>query len=122
VAVTGTGGPITVLPFLQDHGEISSLGFRFGGLAYSCDLSGIPASSLDALDGLDIWIVDALRYTPHPSHFSVEDALRWIERMKPRRAVLTNLHADLDYEALRAKLPSHVTPAFDGMTLTLDKP
>jgi phosphoribosyl 1,2-cyclic phosphate phosphodiesterase len=119
VTVFGKGGPITILPFLQDHGEISSLGFRFGGLAYSCDLSDIPASSLDALSGLDVWIVDALRYTPHPSHFSVDDALRWIERMKPRRAVLTNLHADLDYEVLRAKLPSHVTPAFDGMTLTL---
>jgi phosphoribosyl 1,2-cyclic phosphate phosphodiesterase len=119
VTVTGPGGPISVLPFLQDHGEISSLGFRFGGLAYSCDLSGIPAPSLDALGGLDVWIVDALRYIPHPSHFSVGDALHWIERMKPRRAVLTNLHADLDYEVLRAKLPSHVTPAFDGMTLTL---
>jgi phosphoribosyl 1,2-cyclic phosphate phosphodiesterase len=74
---------------------------------------------LEALGGLHVWIVDALRYTPHPTHFSVEDALRWIERMKPRRAVLTNLHADLDYEVLRGKLPAHVTPAFDGMTLTL---
>jgi phosphoribosyl 1,2-cyclic phosphate phosphodiesterase len=121
VTVTGQGGPITVLPFLQEHGDISSLGFRFAGLAYSCDLSGIPASSLDALKALDVWIVDALRYTPHPSHFSVEDALRWIERIKPRRSVLTNLHADLDYEVLRGKLPAHVTPAFDGMTLTLSE-
>jgi phosphoribosyl 1,2-cyclic phosphate phosphodiesterase len=119
VTVTGAGGPIAVLPLLQEHGDIPSLGFRFGGLAYSCDLSGIPESSLDALVGLEVWIVDALRYTPHPSHFSVEDALRWIERMKPRRAVLTNLHADLDYDVLRGKLPSHVTPAFDGMTVTL---
>jgi len=121
VTVTGKGGPITVLPFLQEHGDINSLGFRFAGLAYSCDLSGIPASSLEALGALDVWIVDALRYTPHPSHFSVEDALHWIERIKPRRAVLTNLHADLDYDVLRGKLPSYVTPAFDGMTLTLEK-
>jgi phosphoribosyl 1,2-cyclic phosphate phosphodiesterase len=119
VTVTGKGGPITVLPFLQEHGETSSLGFRFAGLAYSCDLSGIPASSLGALATLEVWILDALRYTPHPSHFSVDDALGWIERMKPRRAVLTNLHADLDYDVLRGKLPAHVTPAFDGMTLTL---
>jgi phosphoribosyl 1,2-cyclic phosphate phosphodiesterase len=119
VSVTGDGGPITVLPFLQDHGDINSLGFRFAGLAYSCDLSGIPPLSLEALSGLDIWIVDALRYTPHPSHFSVDDALRWIDRMQPRRAILTNLHADLDYDVLRGKLPGHVTPAFDGMTLTL---
>jgi phosphoribosyl 1,2-cyclic phosphate phosphodiesterase len=119
VTVTGKGGPLTVLPFLQVHGDINSLGFRFAGLAYSCDLSGIPSSSLDALDALDVWILDALRYTPHPSHFSVDDALRWIERIKPRRAVLTNLHADLDYETLRGKLPAHVMPAFDGMTLAV---
>jgi phosphoribosyl 1,2-cyclic phosphate phosphodiesterase len=117
VTVTGKGGPITVLPFLQEHGDINSLGFRFAGLAYSCDLSGIPSSSLDALNALDVWILDALRYTPHPSHFSVSDALRWIERMRPQRAVLTNLHADLDYDVLSSKLPAHVTPAFDGMTL-----
>jgi phosphoribosyl 1,2-cyclic phosphate phosphodiesterase len=119
VTVTGKGGPITVLPFLQEHGDISSLGFRFAGLAYSCDLSGIPSSSLKALSDLDVWIVDALRYTPHPSHFSVDDALRWIERIKPKRAVLTNLHADLDYDVLQGKLPAHVTPAFDGMRLTI---
>ena len=65
---------------------------------------------------LDVWIVDALRYRPHPSHFSLDDALGWIERLKPRRAILTNLHADLDYEVLRGKLPVHVVPAFDGMT------
>jgi phosphoribosyl 1,2-cyclic phosphate phosphodiesterase len=119
VTVTGKGGPISVLPFLQEHGDINSLGFRFAGLAYSCDLSGIPASSLEALGALDLWIVDALRYTPHPSHFSVADALRWIERIKPQRAVLTNLHADLDYDALRGKLPVNVVPAFDGMRLTI---
>src|SRR5262249_36546638 len=98
--VTGKGGPITVLPILQEHGDINSLGFRFAGLAYSCDLSGIPASSLEMLSGLEVWIVDALRYTPHPSHFSVDDALRWIERIKRPPAFLTNLHADLDYEVL----------------------
>jgi phosphoribosyl 1,2-cyclic phosphate phosphodiesterase len=98
------------------------MGFRFAGLAYSCDLSGIPSSSIEALSRLDVWIVDALRYTPHPSHFSVDDALRWIERIKPLRAVLTNLHADLDYEVLRGKLPANVTPAFDGMMLTIAEP
>ena len=122
VSVTGKAGPITVLPFLQDHGDIGSLGFRFAGLAYSCDLSGIPAASIDALLGLDVWILDALRYRPHPSHFSVAEALDWVERIKPKRAVLTNLHADLDYDQLRGKLPVHVVPAFDGMTLTLEGP
>src|SRR5262249_39942407 len=119
VTVTGKGGSLTVLPFLQEHGDINSLGFRFAGLAYSCDLSGMPSSNLNALDALHGWILDALRSTPHPCHFPADAALRCIERIKPRRAVLTNLHADLDYETLRGKLPAHVTPAFDGMTLAV---
>ncbi|MBV8697646.1 MAG: MBL fold metallo-hydrolase, partial [Bradyrhizobium sp.] len=69
--------------------------------------------------GLDLWIVDALRHTPHPSHFSLSDALSWIERFKPRRAILTNLHSDLDYEVLRASLPKGIEPAYDGMRLEL---
>jgi phosphoribosyl 1,2-cyclic phosphate phosphodiesterase len=101
---------------LQVHGEIPSYGFRFGRLAYSCDLSMLPAESAAALADLDIWIVDALRYRPHPSHFSVDDALAWIERIKPRRAILTNLHADLDYDVLKSKLPPHVEPGFDGIS------
>ncbi len=119
VTVTGEGGPITALPYRQQHGDIPSLGFRFGDLAYSCDLSDLPSESQATLAGLDVWIVDALRYRQHPSHFSVDDALRWIEQLRPRRAILTNLHADLDYEALRAKLPAHVVPAFDGMSFTV---
>ncbi len=119
VTVKGEGGEITALPLLQEHGDIPSLGFRFGKLAYSCDLSGLPAETVPALAGIEVWIVDALRYTPHPSHFSVDDALAWIERIKPRRAILTNLHSDLDYEALRAKLPPDVEPAYDGMTVEL---
>ena len=117
IAVDGQGGLITALPVLQEHGDTPSFGFRFGRVAYSCDLSGLPAESAAALAGLDVWIVDALRYRPHPSHFSVADALGWIERLKPRRAILTNLHAELDYAKLRAELPAHVEPAFDGMTI-----
>jgi len=116
VTVSGQGGAITALPVLQAHGDIASLGFRFGSVGYSCDLSSMPDESAAAFLGLDVWIVDALRDRPHPSHFSVSDALAWIERLKPRRAVLTNLHADLDYEELRRKLPPHVEPGFDGMS------
>jgi phosphoribosyl 1,2-cyclic phosphate phosphodiesterase len=119
VMIEGQGGAIEALPILQAHGDISSLGFRFGALAYSCDLSGMPEESADALAGIEIWIVDALRYRPHPSHFSVDDALAWIGRIKPRRAILTNLHSDIDYNELRRKLPAHVEPAFDGMTILL---
>jgi len=119
VTLQGPGGALTALPFLQMHGDIPSLGFRFGNLAYSCDLSGLPAKSVAALADLEVWIVDALRYRPHPSHFCLADTLSWIERLKPRRAILTNLHADLDYETLRKELPPNVEPAFDGMTLSL---
>lgn len=115
VRISGAGGPVAALPFLQDHGDILSLGFRFGDVAYSSDVRDMPAESLKAIDGLEIWIVDALRYTPHPTHFSLDDALSWIERIKPRRAILTNMHVDLDYEELRAKLPPNVEPAYDGM-------
>jgi phosphoribosyl 1,2-cyclic phosphate phosphodiesterase len=115
ITINGEGGPITALPILQQHGDIVSLGFRVGGFAYSCDLSGMPPESAAALEDLDVWVVDALRYTPHPSHFCLADALAWIERLKPKRAILTNLHADLDYETLRKQLPDHVVPAYDGM-------
>jgi phosphoribosyl 1,2-cyclic phosphate phosphodiesterase len=122
VTVEGEGGTVTALPLLQEHGSIASVGFRFGALAYSCDLSGLPAESIAALKGVDVWVVDALRYRPHPSHFSVEDALAWIGRIKPARAILTNLHSDLDYDELRARIPRHVEPAYDGLTIELECP
>jgi phosphoribosyl 1,2-cyclic phosphate phosphodiesterase len=117
LTIDGKGGPITALPFCQDHGDITALGFRFGDVAYSADLHDLPEDSIEALSGVETWIVDALRYTHHPSHFSVSDALAWIERIKPKRAILTNMHTDLDYEALRAKLPAGVEPAYDGMRI-----
>ena len=120
VTVEGQGGPVSALPFKQKHGDGSSLGFRFGRLAYSCDVSGLPDESLKLLRDIDVWIVDALRHKPHPSHFSLEESLAWIERVRPRRAVLTNLHTDLDYETLRRSLPAGIEPAFDGMTIELD--
>jgi len=116
--ISGAGGSIPVLPFWQEHGPIRSLGLRFGGLAYSSDVNGLQEDSFAALEGLDCWIVDALRYTPHPTHANVETALAWIARVKPRRAVLTNLHIDLDYEALKRELPPGVEPAYDGMVIT----
>jgi phosphoribosyl 1,2-cyclic phosphate phosphodiesterase len=117
--IQGVGGDITGLPILHHHGEIDALGLRFGSLAYSPDLNGMPDTSLASLADLEIWVVDALRYTPHPSHFSLDDALRWIDKVKPRRAVLTNMHVDLDYEELRAKLPDNIEPAYDGMRIVI---
>lgn len=119
VGITGAGGEIVALPFLQRHGDIDSLGFRIGGLAYSSDVHDLPAETLPLLEGLDVWIVDALRYTTHPSHFSVEEALAWIARLRPKRAILTHMHMDLDYETLRRELPDGVEPAYDGMRIEL---
>ena len=92
-------------------------GSAFGDIAYTPDVNGIPEESLQFLEGLDLWIVDALRYMPHPSHFSVAETLRWIARLAPRRAIVTNLHCDLDFERLRAELPANVEPAYDGMRI-----
>lgn len=117
IAVDGEGGPIVAMPILQEHGDIASLAFRFGDVAYSTDLSGLPTESALALEGLKLWIVDALRYTPHPSHLSLSETLAWIERLRPERAILTDLHSDLDYDVLRAQLPLHVQPAYDGMRI-----
>jgi len=118
VAIDGQGGPIAALPVLQNHGDIPSLGFRFGNVAYSADIKSLPSESIVAFAGLDVWIVDALRKAPHPSHFNLDEALEWIARVKPKRAILTNLHSDMDYAELRARLPASVEPAYDGMTFT----
>jgi phosphoribosyl 1,2-cyclic phosphate phosphodiesterase len=117
--IDGPSGPIPVVTFDQDHGLIRSLGYRFGGLAYSSDVVDLPESAFEALRDLDVWIVDALRFKPHPTHAHVAKALDWIARVKPRRAILTNMHIDLDYRELAAQLPDHVEPAFDGLRLEL---
>jgi phosphoribosyl 1,2-cyclic phosphate phosphodiesterase len=119
VRIDGPGGDIEFLPFLLEHGEIGALGFRFGNIAYSPDLKAIPAEAQKCLRGLDLWIVDALRYTPHPSHFSLAETLDWITALAPKRAILTNLHTDLDFDRLKAELPAHIEPAFDGMRVTV---
>jgi len=120
VIVNGPGGSVSAQPFGQTHGTINSLGYRIGSLAYSSDLNDIPDESIDALANLDVWIVDALRRTPHPSHFSLEETLHWIERIQPKRAILTNMHVDMDYDTLCAELPNRVEPAYDGMRISLD--
>ncbi len=115
--IDGAGGPIPVCAFDQDHGTMISQGFRFGAVAYSSDVVGLDDAAFEALDGVQCWIVDALRYRPHPTHAHVEKTLEWIARVRPNRAILTNLHTDLDYETLRQSLPAGVEPAFDGMVI-----
>lgn len=119
VAIGGPGGALDVLPILLRHGDIDALGFRFGDVAYTPDVSSIPDDAAAQLQGLDLWIIDALRYTRHPTHICVDEALAYIAAFRPRRAILTNLHTDLDYARLKAELPAHVTPAYDGMRIDL---
>jgi phosphoribosyl 1,2-cyclic phosphate phosphodiesterase len=118
--IEGKGGAVEMSAFLLQHGNIPALGYRIGAAAYTPDVSYIPAESWPHLENLDLWIIDGLRYAGHPSHFSVNDALSWIDRFKPRQAVITNMHSDLDYEVLRQSLPPKVIPAHDGMRLVLE--
>ena len=117
ISTDGAGGTLSGLPFTVNHGNINALGFRIGNVAYTPDVNGIPKSSMKALEDLDVWIIDALRRTPHPSHFSLLETLQWIERLRPKRAILTNMHIDLDYETLIKELPPHIQPAFDGLSI-----
>ncbi|HLZ01445.1 MAG TPA: MBL fold metallo-hydrolase [Bradyrhizobium sp.] len=117
--IEGKGGTIRLSAFNVQHGNIPALGYRIADAAYTPDLNDIPRESWPSLENLDLWIVDGLRYTAHPSHFNVDDALFWIRRFKPKRAVITNMHSDLDYEVLRQSLPKGVAPAYDGMRLTV---
>lgn len=117
IVVEGEGGQVEAIPILQEHGDIPSLGFRVGNVAYSPDISGLPAASVPLLEGLDLWVVDALRYQPHPSHWSVGQTLEWVARLKPKRTILTHLHIDLDYAILQRELPEGVEPAYDGLVV-----
>ena len=121
VTVDGPAGVIEAMPYNQVHGDIHSLGFRIGNLAYSSDISDIEPETELMLQGLDVWIVDALRYAPHPSHFSLDEVLSWVERLKPRKTILTHMHVDMDYDTLCRTLPEHVVPAHDGMVLSFDR-
>ena len=112
---TEQGAHFPPSPFRQIHGRIDSLGFRIGNVAYSSDISDLPEESEERLRDLDVWVVDALRRTPHPTHFHLEKTLKMIEKIKPRRAILTNLHIDMDYQTLVGELPENVCPAYDGM-------
>ena len=119
VHISGAGGEVVLDPFRVKHGRIDSLGFRIGGLAYLPDVSDMYDESWEAVQGLDIWVLDALRRDPHPTHAHLARSLAWIDEVKPKLAVLTNMHIDLDYAEVETETPDNVTPAFDGMVLEL---
>ena len=117
LSITGDGGTIDIVPFYVKHGGINALGFRINNFAYLPDVSEIPEKSWKLLDNLDCWVVDALRYTPHPSHSHLSQTLEWIDRANPKRAIITNMHIDLDYETVCKETPQRVTAAYDGMQI-----
>ncbi|MBO0764523.1 MAG: MBL fold metallo-hydrolase [Hyphomicrobiaceae bacterium] len=120
VRIEGSGGAIEAVPIPLEHGDIAALGFRFGNVAYSPDVCGIPESSVQLLQGLDLWIIDALRAMPHPAHFSVQQALDWVARVGAKRAILTHMTVELDYETLRRQVPPNVEVGYDGMVVYAD--
>lgn len=118
ISIEGAGGTIVLTPFKVNHGAIDALGFRIEDLAYLPDVAEMNETAWAAVEGLDCWIVDALRRTPHPTHSHLEKTLGWIKRAAPKRAVLTNMHVDLDYQTVADETEDHITPAFDGLTIT----
>jgi phosphoribosyl 1,2-cyclic phosphate phosphodiesterase len=119
VVVEGAAGPLRLTPLPQFHGDIVSLGFRVGSIAYCSDVSGFPETTLPLLEDLACLVIDALQYRLHPSHFSLGEALEWIDRLRPARAILTHMHIPLDYRTVLTETPPRVEPAYDGMVVEL---
>ena len=117
--IDGPGGPIELLPYAQQHGSIVSLGFRVGRFAYSSDVSKMPEESIPLLEDLDVFVVDALKDVPHPSHLSVSEAVALSTRIGAQRTLLTHMDIDLDYRRLLAKLPPGIEPCHDGLVIEL---
>lgn len=111
------GVPVTA--FEQNHGKGVSLGYRIGNFAYSTDTDFLPDSAFEALAGVDTWVVDCLRYTPAPTHAHLETTLSWIDRLKPKQAILTHMAHELDYDILSAELPPGVLVGYDGLEIHL---
>lgn len=110
---------LAVTAFQQTHGRTPSLGLRLGDFAYSTDVHALDEAAFAALGGVALWIIDCLRREPHPTHSHLAQTLGWIERVRPRHAILTHMDESLDYETLRRELPPGVEPAYDGMTIEL---
>lgn len=119
VTVNGAGGEITFQPFRVQHGSITALGFRIGGMVYLPDVSDIPAEAWPLIEGAELFICDALRYEPHPTHAHLAQSLEWIERSGCPRGIVTNMHIDLDYDTVMKEIPGHILPAYDGMVVEI---
>ncbi len=116
-AFEAAGVPVTI--FDQDHGNVVSSGFRIGPFGYSTDCVTLDEAAFAALDGIEAWIVDCLRFDPHPTHAHFARTLEWIARVRPQRAVLTHLNHTMDYATVAARCPSGVEPGYDGLVIDL---
>lgn len=115
-------GGVPIVPFAQDHGFGTTLGFRIGMMGYSTDVTELDGAAFAALAGIELWVVDCLRRAPHPTHSHLAKTLAWIARLHPRRAVLTHMDQSLDYSELSAELPAGVEPGQDGLVIDLPDP
>jgi len=122
VTISGAGGDISFDPFEVKHGSIDALGFVIGDLAYLPDVSQMTDEAWQAVDKIGVWVLDALRYEPHPTHTHFEQSLEWIVKSGASKGVLTNMHIDLDYQTVQDSTPDNVDAAFDGMTIELPSP
>ena len=119
ITITGAGGPVELMPFEQIHGRIVSIGLRVGDVVYSSDVNDFDERALPHLENMDVWIVDALQYREHPSHFCLAQSLSWIDKLQPRRTILTHMHTPLDYQTVMDETPDDVVPAYDGMVISI---
>jgi phosphoribosyl 1,2-cyclic phosphate phosphodiesterase len=118
--ISGAGGDITLTPIRVDHGSIDALAFRVNDVVYMPDVAEIYDAAWPQLADMKCFIIDALRRSPHPTHAHLDKALEWIGKLAPKRAVLTNMHIDLDHAVVDGETPDHITPAFDGMKITYE--
>jgi phosphoribosyl 1,2-cyclic phosphate phosphodiesterase len=117
-----TAAGLPFVPFAQHHGFSTTLGFRIGAFGYSTDVVELDDAAFAALAGIELWMVDCLRYEPHPTHSHLAKTLAWIDRLKPKRAILTHLDRPLDYRELAAQLPPGVEPGYDGLAVEVPDP
>lgn len=107
--------------FQQNHGKSFSQGLRFGPVAYSTDFVDLDDTALKSLENLDLWIVDCIGRTPKATHCHLDRTLMFIDKVKPKAAILTHMGPELDYETLLKELPAHVRPAYDGLKIRLEE-
>lgn len=116
--ISGEGGTIEIELIDQIHGNIRSIGLRIGDFAYCSDVNQFPSESIARLQGLDTLIIDATLMTPHISHFSLDQAIGWVEKLAAKNAITTHMHTPLDYDTVMAYTPDNMQPAYDGMQIT----